>query len=292
MPGEARMLLWCRVLKETKPARGERVIPLRVLQLVPPEAAAPGDEDADQVDPATAAAEARAQVAAAREKAAAILAQARQEAEAVKARALREREQALVEGRAAGQEQGYQEGLARAEEEAAAIRREADNLREEARQVLAEAQRNYQETIADAEGAIIDLALAIAARVIGREVELRPDLVLEIARPAIRQVAEGQHYIIYAAPAAATVIREHRQELLAEAAPGARLQVVADLGFEAGGCRIETENGFIDASVDTQLEELKKIFKADAPLARAIPPVEGGPSMLLTEAGGRAGDRS
>lgn len=258
--------MWCRVLKETRPVAVERVVPLRVLRLVPPpEAAAPGDQ-ADAANPAAAkaeaaTAEARAQVAAAREEAAAILARARQEAEEIKARALAEREQALAAGRAAGQEQGYQEGLARAEEEAAAIRREADNLREEARQVLAEAQRSYQETIAAAEGATIDLALTIAARVVGRAVELRPDLVLEIARPAIRQVAEGQHYLIYAAPAAAAVIREHRQELLAEAAPGARLQVLADPGFKAGGCRIETENGFVDASVDTQLEEVKKILR-------------------------------
>ncbi|MGI9860001.1 FliH/SctL family protein [Moorella naiadis] len=270
--------MWCRVLKEARPVREERVIPLRVLKLVPPpQATAPAELGEAAAEPTLAedqTAVARAQVAAVREEAAAILARARQEAEEIKARTLAEREEVLAEGRAAGQEQGYQEGLARAEEEAAAIRREADTLRQEARQVLAEAQRNYQETITAVEGAIIDLAQTIAARIIGREIELRPDLILEIARPAIRQVAEGQHYTIYAAPDAAEVIREHRQELLAEAAPGARLQVVADPGFKAGGCRIETENGFIDASVDTQLAEVKQILRADHKAAQELPSAE------------------
>ncbi|MBC7325111.1 MAG: hypothetical protein H5T99_07340, partial [Moorella sp. (in: Bacteria)] len=138
-------------------------------------------------------------------------------------------------------------------------------------QVLKNARRVYQETISAAEGDIIELALAIAAKIIVKEVELRPDLVLEIARQAIRQVAEGQNYIIYASPEVAEVIRQHRAELLAEAVPGARLQVVEDPGFQACGCRVETENGFVDAGVDSQLEELKKILREDARVTHTAP---------------------
>ncbi len=247
--------MWSRVLKEVRPAREERVIPPRPLRLVPVGGACVPGEDGD-VNPA-----ARAAVAAAREEAAAIIAAARQEAEAIKKAALEEQERVLAEGRAAGEEQGYREGLARAEKEGEAIRREAAAIREEARRVLEEARQAYQETITAAEGEILDLALTIATRVIGQEVELRPEVALDMARQAIRQVAGGQHYIIYASPEAAAIIRQHREELLAEAAPEARLQVVADPGFKNGGCRVETENGFIDASVDTQLEEVKKILR-------------------------------
>lgn len=249
------MQLWSRVLKEVRPAREERIIPPRPLRLVAAGETCLSREDGDGNRAA------RAAVAAAREEAAAIIAAARQEAEAIKKAALEDRERVLAEGRAAGEEQGYREGLARAHQEGEAIRREAAAIREEARRVLQEARQAYQETITAAEGDIIDLALTIAARVIGQEVEEKPGVVMDMARQAIRQVAEGQHYIIYASPEAAAIIRQHRDELLAETAPGARLQVVADPGFQAGGCRIETENGFIDASVDTQLEEVKKILR-------------------------------
>ncbi|MDN5344429.1 MAG: flagellar assembly protein FliH [Clostridia bacterium] len=270
--------MWSRVLKEARPGRGERVIPLRPLQLVlPPDrtrAAAGGDAASQGGGGEAPGGENRDTLAVARAEAAAILDQARQEAAAIKDAARAEGEQVLAEARVAGEARGYQEGLERAREEAGRIRQEAEGIRQQARQVLVEARQAYQDTIAAAEGEIIDLALAIAARIIGREVELRPDLVLEIARPAVRQVAEGQHYIIYAAPEAAEVIRQRRAELLAEAAPGARLQVLADPAFKAGGCRVETENGFVDASIDTQLAAVKKILRADNRAPRVLPSVE------------------
>ncbi|CEP68898.1 Flagellar assembly protein FliH/Type III secretion system HrpE [Moorella glycerini] len=259
-----------RILKKAGAGWGERVIPLRPVQVAAAieytgeEAGKPEARDEMEANPAR-------EVTAAREEAAALLEQARREAAAIKEAAVEERQEVLEEARAAGEARGYQEGLARAEGEAERIRREAEAAREEARQVLAEAQKAYQETISAAEGEIIELALAIASKIIGQEIELRPDLVLEIARQAIRQVAEGQNYIIYASPEAAETIRQRRAELLAEAAPGARLQVIADPGFKAGGCRVETENGFVDASVDSQLEELKKIFRVDARAAHTAP---------------------
>ncbi|WP_406678105.1 FliH/SctL family protein [Neomoorella carbonis] len=264
------MPLWSRVLKEAGPGWGERVIPLRPLQ-VASAADHSGDQEPGSPDDGAAAEAAAREVTAAREKAAAILEQARREAAAIKEAALAERQKALEEGRAAGEARGYQEGLSRAEEEAVRIRREAEAAREEARQVLAEAQRTYREMLSAAEGDIIELALAIAGKIIGQEIELRPELVVEMARQAVRQVAEGQNYIIYTSPEAADIIRRRRAELLAEAAPGARLQVIADPAFKAGGCRVETENGFIDAGVDSQLEELKKIFRLDARAPDAAP---------------------
>ncbi|WP_258359725.1 FliH/SctL family protein [Moorella sulfitireducens] len=264
------MPLWSRVLKEAGPGRGERIIPLRPLQAVPAKRPGEGQDTGNPGDGAAAKAGAM-EEAAARERAAAILEQARREADAIKDAAFEERQKVLEEGRAAGEARGYREGLAQAEEEALRIRREAEAAREEARQVLQEARRVYQETISAAEGDIIELALAIAGKIIGREIELRPDLVVEMARQAIRQVAEGQNYIIYASPEAAGAIRQRRAELLAEAAPGARLQVIADPAFKGGGCRVETENGFIDAAIDTQMEELKKIFRQDACTAGAAP---------------------
>jgi len=195
-------------------------------------------------------------------KAAAILEQSRKEAAAIKEEAIQARQQAIKEGQAEGEVRGYREGLARAEKEAAILRQEAAAIREEARQVLKQAQRTYRETITAAEAEIIELVLAVARKVISQEIEQRPEVVKEITRQAILQVTAGQAYTIYAGPEAAEILHQRRAELLAEAAPGARLQVIVDPGLKAGGCRVETENGFIDASIDTQLEEVKKILRA------------------------------
>ncbi|MGI6285500.1 FliH/SctL family protein [Neomoorella humiferrea] len=272
------MPLWSRVLKKAGPGRGERVIPLRPLAAVSLDDAGGGEPK-----PAGegAAAEAEERETAALKKAEAILEEARREARAIKEAAEAARLKVLEEARAAGEERGYREGLSRGEAEAAAIRQEAAAEREAARRVLAEARQAYKEILKGAEGDIVELALAVAAKILGREVEQRPEAVVETARRAVRQVAEGQNYIVYAAPEVAEHLRRYRGELLREAAPGARLQVIADPSFKAGGCRVETENGFIDAGFANQLEELKKIFRAQREGAEAPPgakntTVEGG----------------
>ncbi|NLW07556.1 MAG: hypothetical protein GX039_06215 [Clostridia bacterium] len=237
--------MWSRLLKEVQPVKGEQLVPLRVLPA--PEPASDKDEAAVKMSAA--------------EEAAALLARSRKEAERIKQEALKARQQAIEEGRAAGEARGYQEGLERGRQEAEALRQEATALREEARQVLEQAQHVYRETIAAAETDIMELALTVARKIIGQEVSQRPEVIVEITRQAILQVTGGQTYVIYAGPEEADVLRQRQEELLAEAAPGARLQVIADPGLKGGGCRVETENGFIDASIDTQLEAVKKILR-------------------------------
>ncbi|MCG0278394.1 MAG: hypothetical protein L5656_07660 [Thermanaeromonas sp.] len=190
----------------------------------------------------------------ARKEATRLLEEARQEAETLK-------QQGWEEGYRAGKEEGYRRGLEEAKAEGEALRREGEKIREEARVVLKEAKEAYNETIKRAEEKILELAIEIASEIIGREVELNKEIILDIARRAIERVAEGQAYTIYASPEEAAFLRQHREELLKEAPLNARLQVIADPGVRPGGCRVETENGFVDATVDTQLEEIRRLLK-------------------------------
>ena len=41
----------------------------------------------------------------------------------------------------------------------------------------------------------------------------------------------------------------------------AKISVVADPSIEEGGCVLETNNGIVDASIDTQIEIIKKALE-------------------------------
>lgn len=240
--------MWAKVWKKIEQEQGIRQIPVRSLQ-----------QNNILEHPA-----AQAIISAAQDRAAAILEEVQQEALVIKEGAVEAQLAAVEQGRAAGAAQGYKEGKAQAEAEVAELRREAKELREQAEQVLAEAKSVFQESVAQAEDAIIELALTVAARVIGDEVAERPEIVARTARQAIRRVASGQAYTIFAHPAAAQLLHEQRAELLAEAPPGARLQVIADPQLAPGACRVETERGFVDAGVDTQLQAVRALLRGEA----------------------------
>lgn len=241
------MLSWSRVIKGASCLKEPRPVPVRPLLLeqleIPFEIAKEN----------------------CKEKAELLLEEARQEAAYLRKKAQEEaealRRQGWEEGYRAGWEEGYRKGIEEAQTEAEAIRREGEKIREEAKLVLKEAREVYKETIEIAEERILELAMEIAEEIVGRQLELSRDIILDIARRAIQRVAEGQFYTIYASPDEVAFLRQYREELLKEVPPNARLQIIADPAVKPGGCRVETENGFVDATVDTQLAEVRRLLK-------------------------------
>ncbi|GAW92918.1 flagellar biosynthesis/type III secretory pathway protein [Calderihabitans maritimus] len=185
----------------------------------------------------------------AEEEARKILDQAKREAEELRKKAEEEirrlREKAVREGR----EEGYQVALREAQEE-------AEKLREEARSVLRQAEEARKQTIRDMEAEIIKLALAIAERVIHQQVRVAEDTVLAVAREAISKVVDSETLIIYANPEDAALLQEN----LAELTDKQRIYVIGDEGISRGGCRIESDNGDVIATVEAQMEEIKKVL--------------------------------
>ncbi|MDN5346746.1 MAG: flagellar assembly protein FliH [Clostridia bacterium] len=239
------MLLLSKVIKEPPVPRVEKLIPLKDLKVI-----VKGNPKENLIEKATPASPEQ------------IIAAAREEAEAIRAAAQAESEARRQEGYQAGWQAGYHEARAAAEEEANKIRSEAEALRREAEEFLREARHARQEIIKSAEKEALELALKIAEKILGRQVELNPQVTLDLARQAVREVAEGEVYIIYASPGDAELLRQRRAELEQELKPAAALQIVADPAIKPGGCRIETENGFIDTTFERQLEVLKEALQA------------------------------
>jgi flagellar assembly protein FliH len=102
-----------------------------------------------------------------------------------------------------------------------------------------------------AERQTVQLVLAIAERVVQREVALERHVLVHIARGALARLGER-------VPAAIRLHPDDYDLLNAEAIPGddAHVRVVADPAVERGGCLVESDHGLIDASPDTQIREL------------------------------------
>jgi flagellar assembly protein FliH len=101
---------------------------------------------------------------------------------------------------------------------------------------------------------MVQLALAIARRIVHREVSLDQDLLIAMARVALDRLGES----------AQITVKLHPEEFEATAAAraaswtGTTVQVVADARVGRGGCRVESDFGMIDAGVDAQIQELAR----------------------------------
>jgi flagellar assembly protein FliH len=99
---------------------------------------------------------------------------------------------------------------------------------------------------------MVQLALAIARKILRREAAVDQDLIVAMARVALDRVGESGTATIRLNPEdyGATVQR-HTDHWA-----GARVRVVADPAVSRGGCLVESEFGFVDASVDAQFEQV------------------------------------
>jgi flagellar assembly protein FliH len=166
--------------------------------------------------------------------------------------------------------------LETAEGEAAQIRASAAAVREEARlggyaegyekgaSEWAEAVRTARQSVAAAVEAakpqIVRMAVRIAEKVLRRKLEADPEALQPMVDEALRSLSaqNAARVVLRAHPDHRHVLEMRRQHWL-DRNPGlASLQVVADEAFPRGGCRIESDFGMVDASIDTQLEVIER----------------------------------
>lgn len=158
---------------------------------------------------------------------------------------------AFEKGRQAGYEAGYRDGMAQADQEAAAIRAQAG-------EVLAQAETIRRQTLAAMDREIVDLAREIAEKLLSAQLTLEPGMVLQVSMETLRLVADRLNVVLYINPVELELVERRKDELLGVLPVRAQLQVVADPSVQAGGCRVETEQGQVDATMETRREELIK----------------------------------
>jgi flagellar biosynthesis/type III secretory pathway protein FliH len=113
-----------------------------------------------------------------------------------------------------------------------------------------------------AKDAAIVLARRMAERIVGRAVELSPELMGAIVAEALAASrARAGAVVLYAHPEDLAAIERERPRWLARVAAEVEVRVVADPAIGRHGCVVETAVGRLDARLDTQLDALERALR-------------------------------
>jgi flagellar assembly protein FliH len=164
------------------------------------------------------------------------------------ARASAARADGYRDGFAAGLARGREEGEARAREAVALLQRAAARLADERTAVLVGAEQD-----------LANLAVAIAARVVRREVQVDREVVVRVLREALHRVSPIEEIVVRTHPIDFQLIRE---------APGVieslrevrNFELTEDRRVGRGGCLVEASSGAVDARLETTLEEIERVL--------------------------------
>lgn len=106
---------------------------------------------------------------------------------------------------------------------------------------------------------ILEISIDIAKKIIKKEVETDPQVLIETIMDVLKTVSKNEPKInIRVKPQAAAFVKDVLPTVTYEYGIDAKINIIADPSIEDGGCIFQTNNGIVDASVDTQLEIIKK----------------------------------
>jgi len=129
---------------------------------------------------------------------------------------------------------------------------------------------------------VVELALAVAARILRREAQMDPLLLTGAVRVALGQLS-GATEVRLKVPASELELWTEAIGLVPNLA--VKPTLAAGEGMRLGDCTIETDLGSVDLGIRAQLGEIERGFfdRAGGPRAQAAGPAQG------AEGGGREG---
>ncbi|WP_170270076.1 FliH/SctL family protein [Heliorestis acidaminivorans] len=182
----------------------------------------------------------------AKEEARGILQQAQNEAEGLKSLKAEE-----------GYAEGYQDGYQAAIE---AARNESDAMIAEAQQEVEAARQARLIYMQDQEKDMVELAYGIAEKILQYEIERNDEVILRITEKALNKARDISQVIIKVNPEDYAVLQSYKSDLMSLIKGLRSINIEKDESISRGGSIIDTAYGYVDARIDAQLEELRRVL--------------------------------
>ncbi|SEB03334.1 flagellar assembly protein FliH [Thalassobacillus cyri] len=156
-------------------------------------------------------------------------------------------EKARKEGLEAGYKEGRQQGY-----------QEAEGHIKESRQVVEQAKEDYQQIIDSSETTILEIALRIAEKIMKHQLTETPEDFLPLVKRVIAEVHGQPEVIVSVHPDQYSLVLAQKDELELFTSSKSVLTIYPTTELEPFSCKVESSFGSIDASIDSQLTELRK----------------------------------
>jgi flagellar assembly protein FliH len=148
---------------------------------------------------------------------------------------------------------GFEQGVRQARQEAAKEMEEALDRLARAIQEVPQVKRKVRN---EAENEVVKLSLAVARRILHREITADPQSLQGVVYAALQRLQNREITKIKVFPASVKAVRAALERNGGMAA----LEVIADGALQPGALLFETSLGELDASVETQLQEIERGF--------------------------------
>ncbi|MCB1117971.1 MAG: HrpE/YscL family type III secretion apparatus protein [Chlamydiia bacterium] len=108
---------------------------------------------------------------------------------------------------------------------------------------------------------VLSIALKAAKKIVNKELEVNPNVIVDIVSGALRPVTQYRHIKIYVHKDDKERIEKEKDHVRQQLDQVETFSIIERDDIEKGGCIIETEAGIIDASLENQWRALEAAFE-------------------------------
>ena len=108
----------------------------------------------------------------------------------------------------------------------------------------------------EAEEDVVALAIAIARRILHRELTVAPEALLGLVKAALEKMELREVHRVRVSRSDAAMVTQYLEKM----GLPRKIEVVADPGLPRGAAILDSSRGALDASVETQLAEIERGF--------------------------------
>jgi flagellar assembly protein FliH len=164
----------------------------------------------------------------------------------------------LRERESSAYERGRNDGEKALSEQLVQQRNEMSELQ---RGIVESLKRAVPQVIAEAQTALVSLALESARRIVA-DLPINPEMVETVIREALQQVEDTAEITIHLNPDDLALLRKHKSPILNGVPDAGPLHFISSAEVTRGGCLVQTRFGLIDARRETKLEQLRQTLSA------------------------------
>ncbi len=153
--------------------------------------------------------------------------------------------------REAAKQEGYQDGINQ-------VAKDIEELREKLEEFY-----NYKDEVYEkVSDCIMEIAVEIAKKIINKEVEQDRETTISVIKGAVEEINKTENKItLKVMPKDVEIVRDRVPEIFEGNYFEAKISVIPDATIKEGGVIIETSNGLIDASIETQMAIIEKALQ-------------------------------
>ena len=153
--------------------------------------------------------------------------------------------------RESASKEGYQEGLEQAKADIQEVKNATTSF-------LGAKQAVFDYIAPD----ILEISVDIAQKIIKKELQQDPNVILDNILALLKGLSKEETKItLRVNPAQVSLLKSETPNLLNEAGLDAKILVVPDETIMEGGCVVTTNNGVIDATIETQLAVISEALR-------------------------------